>query len=160
MNTMRTHRYASSLCALLLCAGCASTPESTPERDEWAKHFEPVTRDSVIYVYRPDMQSPMASTELYVNRRLVGSSLPGTYFRIPVLPGNSVIDVFAGDGSPITVATRGNDVVFVELRNYGTDEGTPNMRFRQVSAEAGKQAILDCCSRLELYKSDQPRLLW
>ena len=160
MNTMRTHRYDFALSAALLCAGCVSTPESTPERDAWAKHFEPVTRDSVIYVYRPDTLGTMATTELFVNGRLVGSSLPGTYFRIPVLPGRSVIEPFSGYGAPITVETSGNDVVFVELQNYSSVDGTPNMRFRQVSAEAGKQAILACCSRLELLRSDQPRLLW
>ena len=146
--------------ALALCAACASTPEATRDRDAWAKHFEPVTRDSVIYVYRPDPLGTIAVTELFIDERLVGSSLPGTYFRIPVLPGRHVLETFAGHGGSIEVETRGNDVVFVELPNYSSVDGTPNMRFRQVSPEAGKQAILVCCSRLETWRPGQPRLLW
>ena len=160
MNAMRTYRVAFCLCAALLGGACTSTPESTRERDAWAKEFEPVTRDSVIYVYRPDFSGTMAVTDLSVDNRLVGSSLPGTYFRIPVLPGRHLLEVFAAHGEPIEVVTHGNDVIFVELQNYSSVDGTPNMRFRIVSAERAKPAIIACCSRLETIRHDQPRLLW
>jgi hypothetical protein len=139
---------------------CTSTPESTPERDAWAKEFEPLTRDSVIYVYRPDPLVATAVTDLYVDERLVGSSLPGTYFRIPVLPGRHVVETFAGDGPSIEVETRGTEVVFLELRSYSGVDGAPNMRFRRVSPEDGKRAILNCCARLEVWRPGQQRLLW
>ena len=153
-------RVPIALAAALLCAACASTPESTPERDAWAKEFEPLTRDSVIYVYRPDPPGTIAVTELYVDGRLVGSSLPATYFRIPVLPGRHVLETFAGHGPAIEVDTRGTEVVFLELRNYSSTDGTPNMFFRQVRPEVGQKAILACCARLENWRPDQPRLLW
>ena len=157
---MRTYRAVPPLSAALLCAACTSTPESTRDRDAWAKEFEPVTRDSVIYVYRPDPMGSMAVTDLSVDKRLIGSSLPGTYFRIPVLPGRHLLEVFAAHGQPLEVATHGNDIVFVELQNYSSVDGTPNMRFRVVSPEHAKPAIITCCSRLENYRSDQQRLMW
>jgi hypothetical protein len=157
---MKAPRACSALFAALILAACTSTPESTPERDAWAKEFEPVTRDSVIYVYRPDMLGTMAVTDLYVDKRLIGSSLPGTFNRIAVLPGHHLLEVFAAHGAPIEVVTHGNDVVFVELQNYSSVDGTPNMRFRVVPPEHGKAAILACCSRLENFRHDQPRLMW
>ena len=160
MIPMRTSAAVFSLAAALLCWACTSTPEATPERDRWAKEFEPVVRDSVIYVYRPDPPGTMAVTDLFVNQRLVGSSLPGTYFRIPVLPGRNRLETFAAHGEPIDIVTRGNDVVFVELQNHSAQEGTPNMRFRIVPPERGKAAIRACCSRLETWRQDQPRLLF
>ena len=119
-----------------------------------------MTRDSVIYVYRPDPWVTTAVTELFADDRLIGSSLPGTYFRIPVLPGRHVIETFAGHGPSIEVETRGTEVVFLELRSYSGTDGSPNMRFRRVSPEGGKRAILDCCARLEIWRPGQPRLLW
>ena len=153
-------RLLLTVTTLLLCSACASTPESTAERDAWAKEFEPLTRDSVIYVYRPDPAGTIAVTELYVDGRLIGSSLPETYFRISVLPGRHLVETFAGHGPPIEVETRGNDVIFLELQNYSSTDGTPNMRFRRVSPEAGKKAILACCARLETLQRGQQRLLW
>ena len=157
---MRTFRPASPVFAALFCAACTSTPESTRERDAWAKQFEPVSRDSVIYVYRPDTLGTMAVTDLFVDKRLIGSSLPGSYNRIPVLPGRHLVEVFAAHGEPIEVVTHGNDVIFVELQNYSSTDGTPNMRFRIVTPEHGKAAILACCARLENWRQDQPRLMW
>src|SRR5262245_8848737 len=100
----------SSLIALMaLCAACASTPEATPERDAEAKRFEPVTRDAVIYVYRDDSLGSGGVTTLFANDRLVGSSLPGTFFRIIVLPGRTVLETLPPDTGRIEVETRGND---------------------------------------------------
>lgn len=157
---MHTNKIIAILSALLLCAACASTPEATPERDAEAKRFEPVTRDAVIYVYRPDMSGTAATATLYANGRIIGASIPGTYFRIIVLPGRTLLDTFPPDAGRIEVETRGNDVVFIEMRTHGGDEGTPNTHFRRMPPEAAKAAILDCCTMLEVWRSNQPRLLF
>lgn len=153
-------RLRMALCAALISAACASTPEATPERDADAKRFEPVTRDAVIYVYRPDVWVTSAVTTLYANGSVVGSSLPGTYFRIIVLPGRTVLESFPAHGEGIEVETRGNDVTFVELRNYGPEDGVPSMVFRRVPPEIAKAAILRCCALLETWRPGQPRLLF
>ena len=157
---MRTSSVALCVYVLLLCGGCASTPEATPERDAEAKQFEPVTRDAVIYIYRPDVPGKTEAIALYANHRLIGSSLPGTYFRIIVLPGPTVIETFPADGGYIEVETRGNDVTFVEMRDYGGVDSSAMVRFRRMPPEAAKAEILECCSMLEVWRPGQPRLLF
>ena len=154
---MRTHNV---LLATLLCVACVSTPEAPPERDAEAKRFEPVTRDSVIYVYRADIGADTPPTTLIVNNRIVGSSLVGTFFRIIVLPGRTVLETEVPDPGRIEIETRGNDVVFVEMRTSGGPDGPPSSRFRRMPPEVAKPAILDCCSLLETWRPNQPRLLW
>ena len=148
------------LVAGILCTACASTPEATFDRDAEAKEFEPVTRDAVIYVYRPGSTLGGPETTLWTDRRLVGSSLPGTFFRVIVLPGRNVIDTSPPDTGYIEVGTRGNDVTFVEMRTLGGPEGSPTSHFRIVPAEEGKAAIRACCNRLEVWRYDQPKLLF
>ena len=144
--------------AALLCSACASTPEATRERDTEAKEFEPVTRDAVIYVYRPGFTLGSPETTLWTDRRLVGSSLPGTFFRVIVFPGRSVIDTSPPDTGRIEVGTQGNDVTFVEMRTLGGPDGAPTSYFRVVSPEEAKAAIRACCNRLEVWRYDQRRL--
>jgi hypothetical protein len=146
------------LLAALFCVACVVTPEAPSERDAAAKRFEPVTRDSVIYVYRADIGE--VTTTLIANDRLVGLSLPGTFFRIIVLPGRTVLETMVPDPGRIEVETRGNDVVFVEMRTSGGSDGPPSSRFRRMPPEVAKAAILDCCSMLETWRIDQPRLMW
>jgi hypothetical protein len=153
-------KIVAGLSAVLFCAACASTPEATPERDAAAKRFEPVTRDSVIYVYRPDFATSAGSTTLVANGRIVGESLAETYFRIIVLPGRTVLDTLPPDSGRIEIETRGNDVVFVEMRVGGGQEGPPNTHFRRLPPEIAKPAIVKCCSMLETWRPDQPRVLW
>ena len=145
---------------LLLCAACTSTPQAIPERDAEAKRFEPVTRDAVVYIYRPGIVLAGPETTLWVDNRLVGSSLPGTFFRVIVLPGRNLIDTSPPDIGRLEVATQGNDVTFVEMRTEGGPDGTPSSRFRVMPPEEAKAAIVRCCSMLETWRHDQPRLLW
>jgi hypothetical protein len=155
MAFMRTY---SVLFAALFCVACVVTPEAPPARDAEAKRFEPVTRDSVIYIYRADIGE--ATTTLIANDRLVGLSLPGTFFRIIVLAGRTVLETMVPDPGRIEIETRGNDVVFVEMRTSGGSDGPPSSRFRRMPPEVAKAAILDCCSMLETWRVDQPRLMW
>jgi hypothetical protein len=157
---MPPKNFAAILTAAALVAACVSTPEGTPERDAEAKRFEPVTRDSVIYVYRPDFASTAGITTLLANGRIVGASLPLTFFRIIVLPGRTVLDTLAPDMGRIEVETRGNDVVFIEMRTAGGTETAPSSHFRRVPPEKARAAILDCCTMLETWRPGQSRLLW
>ena len=151
-------RY-SLLLLLLLGAGCASTPEASREGDEEAKRFEPVTRDAVIYVYRPDRWTTSAATTLWADGRLVGESLPGTYFRVIVFPGRTLLHTSGPDTGRIEVTTRGNDVTYVEM--VTNNEDSPQTIFRLVPAEPAQAAIRACCTRLEVWRPGQPRwLLW
>jgi hypothetical protein len=119
-----------------------------------------VTREAVIYIYRPGTVLSGPETTLWVDNRLVGSSLPGTYFRVIALPGRNVIDTSPPDTGRIQITTQGNDVTFVEMRAEGGPNGAPVSRFRVVPPEEAQAAITACCHRLETWRYNQPRLLW
>ena len=146
---------------VLLCASCASTPEASPERDAAAKEFEAVTRDAVIYVYRPDARGTSTNTTLWVDERLNGESLPRTYFRNIVFPGRNVIETSPPDSGRIVVRTHPSEVIYVEMRTTGgSEEGSPSSHFRVMPAKEAQAAIRACCTRLEIWHHGQPRLLW
>ena len=155
-------RYASrrgyaAFAMLLLCMGCASTPEASRERDEEAKRFEPVTRDSVIYIYRPDRSRFAAPTTLWADGLLVGESLPGSYFRVIVFPGRTLLHTSGPDTGRIEVNTGGNDVTYVEMQT--NNEESPQTLFRLMRAEDAQAAIQACCTRLEVWRPGQTRVL-
>lgn len=148
-----------SASVLVLClSACASTPEADPVRDAEAKRFEPVTRDAVIYIYRPDRGSGAAQTTLWADGRLVGVSLPETFFRFIALPGKTLLHTSGPDNGRIEVNTRGNDVTYVEMRT--DDDQSPMSRFRVVTADEARAAIRRCCTMLEVWRPGQPRLVW
>jgi hypothetical protein len=157
-NPISRLRHGLALVALMVCAGCASTPEASSERDAQAKRFEPVTRDAVVYVYRPDHWSFAADTTLWADGRLIGASVPQTYFRFTVLPGRTVLHTSGPDTGRIEITTRGNDIVYVEMQT--ADPITPTSVLRVVPAEKAQAQIRECCTMLEVWRPGQPRLFW
>jgi len=143
---------------VLLLNACAATPEATRERDEEAKRFEPVTRDSVVYVYRPDRGTGAAEATLWANGRLVGISLPLTFFRAIVLPGRTVLHTSGSDNGRIEFETRGNDVTYVEMQTF--NDQSPVSSFKVMPAEEAQSAIRSCCTMLEVWRPGQPRIFW
>ncbi|MPZ44113.1 MAG: hypothetical protein GEV05_12035 [Betaproteobacteria bacterium] len=149
-----------ALGTIALVAACASTPQATPERTAEARRFEPVTREAVIYIYRSGVALSGPETTLWVDNRLVGASLPGTFFRVIALPGRNVIDTSPPDTGRIEITTQGNDVTYVEMITEGGRNNPPNTRFRLMQPDDAKAAIAYCCWMLETWRYNQPRLLW
>lgn len=138
-------------------AGCTSTPQATTERDAEAKRFLARPDAAVIYVYRFDIgTTEMASddTVLYVDGRLIGSTLPLTFFRFDVREGAHLLHGAGHDQGSLKLETREGEVYFVMLlaANGMSD-------FRRVSAETGKRDILRCCSLMENWTPGQRPLL-
>lgn len=154
----RSRGRVLALACIALLSACASTPEANRERDEEAKRFEPVTRDSVVYVYRPDRGTGAAETTLWANGRLVGISLPLTFFRVIVLPGRTVLHTSGSDSGRIVIDTRGNDVTYVEMQTF--DDQSPVTSFKVMPDEDAQSAIRGCCTMLEVWRPGQPRLFW
>ena len=141
---------------LALLGGCAATSEASREADVEAKRFESAPRAAIIYLYRADTPSNATST-IWVDDRIVGQSLPATYFRVAVRPGRNRIAAFAPDQGRLEIDTRGGGVFFVAMR-VGGDVDTPgNTLFRSVPPEAGKTEILRCCTMLETWRPGQWR---
>jgi hypothetical protein len=140
---------------LALLAGCSTTPEASREKDADAKRFEPAMRAATIYLYRPDIRGGVAT--IWIDNRLVGQSVSGTYFRVPVRAGRNVINASGSDLGRIELETKEEGVYFVEMRVRGEDEGSSTTVFRSVVTDAGQKAIAQCCTLLETWRPGQPR---
>ena len=152
-----TPRTALPLVLILaLLGGCAATPEAPPASDAEAKRFESAPRAAIIYLYRADTPSSATST-IWVDDRLVGQSLPATYFRVAVRPGRNYIAAFAPDQGRLEIDTREGGVFFVAMQVGGDFETPGDTIFRSVPPEAGKAEILRCCTMLETWRPGQWR---
>ena len=152
-------RLLYTVIAALLCAACAATPEATPERDAEAKRFEAASRSAVIYLYRGDFSSPGVTT-ITVDGRLVGQSLPRTYFRVIAWPGRNRIQATGADAGRLEIQTDDGGVYFVSMHVLGETESSSTTIFRSATPVAGKAAIQRCCTLLETWRPGQPRLMW
>jgi len=150
-------RRLFTLAAATWLAGCTSVPQATAERDAEAKHFIARPDAATIYVYRDDyaaMEPATDGTVLYVGGRLIGATLPATYFRFDVRAGEHLLQGYAYDQGSLKIDTRFGEIYFVSLQSTG---GTS--RFTLVTPETGKRDILRCCALLENWAPDQRPLL-
>ena len=146
------------LVAMIALAGCASTPQASRERDAEAKRFLSRPDAAVIYVYRNDFPTLGGESSndsvLYVNDRLIGATLPMTFFRFDVRAGEHLLRGVARDMGRLTLNTRDGELYFVSLQVVG---GTSI--FRRVEPETGMRDILRCCSLMENWEPGQRPLL-
>jgi len=143
--------------AVLALGGCASVPQATPERDAEAKRFVGRPDTAMIYVYRDDFafEEPSSQdTVLYVDGRLIGATLPKTFFRFDVRAGMHLLHGFGYDQGSLKIDTRSGEIYFVSLQATGG-----NSLFTLVKPETGKRDILRCCALMENWAPDQRPLL-
>jgi len=147
--------WAVLAAATLALAGCVATPEATPERDAEAKRFIPRPGAATIYVYRPGFSSADRNDPaLHVDDRLIGETLPGTFFRVEVPPGKRVLYTFGPGGSQVEIDARPGELHFVALEVSGSQS-----RFVRVTPDGGRREIVRCCALLENWASGQRPLL-
>jgi len=138
----------------LLLAGCASTPQASREHDAEAKQFRTHPNASTIYVYRSRFDRLEDQTVLYIDGRLVGETLPGTYFRIDTPPGRHVLSGIGIDSGKVALDTRPSQLYYVELT---VTEGLSN--FRLMPEDTGRKRVVECCALLENWAPGQRPLL-
>lgn len=148
---------AAILIAVLCFAGCASTPQSSPVEDSLSKQFITHPDSATLYVYRPD-RSPgwddINDTVLYVGDRLIGTTLPATFFRIDLLPGVYLLHGVAHDNGSLKVEVRRGEATFVMLTSTSGAS-----RFARVEPEKAKRDITACCALMDNWKPGQRPLL-
>jgi hypothetical protein len=150
-------RAAAATASLIVAlGGCASVPEATPERDAVAKQFEIRPGGAALYVFRNDFPGAMAQEDsvLYVDDRLIGATLPGTFFRIDLAPGTHELHGYGYDRGNLRVRARDGEARFVALNVIG---GVSH--FRAVPPDAGKREIARCCALMENWQPGQRPLL-
>lgn len=143
--------WAALAAAVLTLGGCASTPQASFERDTEAKQFITHPGTAAVYVYRDDFpSSDSADSVLYADNRLIGATLPGTYFRLDVRPGVRLLQGMGYDQGRLKVETRSGELHFVSLNVI-----VGRSHFTVVSPETGKRAIRACCALLENWAPGQ-----
>ena len=147
-------KRALALAAVFLAA-CASTPLASPDRDADAKRFETAPDAAIIYLYRIDTGDGVST--VWVDGRLIGDTLPETYFRIAVRPGRNRVTASAGDAGNIAIETRMGEVYFIAMRVQGEAHSEAQTNFQSAAPETGKAAILRCCKLLEAWRPGQSR---
>jgi len=149
-------KRAAVACLLMALGGCAAVPEAVPARDAEAKRFETRPGAATLYVYRNDSTGNAwrEDSVLYVGDRLLGATLPGTYFRIDLLAGRHELLGYGHDQGSLRIQTRDGEAQFVALNVVG---GTSY--FSPVTPEAGKREIARCCVLMENWGPGQRPLL-
>ncbi len=150
------HRPSIALAAAALAlGGCASTPEAAPERDTEAKRFISHPGAATLYVYRADFSSLDGDDPvLYVDNRLIGATLSGTFFRIDVRPGAHVLRGYAHDNGSLRMEIRSGELYFVSLNVISGQS-----QFGRVESETGRRELVRCCVLLENWAPGQRPLL-
>ena len=140
--------------AALILAGCASTPEASREADVEAKEFHTHPSASTIYVYRSEFNDLEDHNVLYMDGRLIGATLPGTFFRIDAVGGRHVLHGMGADMGSIALDTMAGELYFVSL-----DVIAGHSRFTIVPPPVAKQRVRACCALLERWAPGQRPLL-
>ena len=140
---------------VLALAGCASVPQASLERDSEAKQFLAQPGAATVYVYRPDFWAGRGDESvLYADGRLIGATLPGTYFRIDLRAGPHILHGYGYDHGRLKVEPRYGEIIFVALT---VSSGASH--FETVEPEDAKRAIARCCVLLENWAPGQRPLL-
>ena len=146
-----------SLLVLLLAVvgGCASTPQSSRQRDAEVKQFITYPATSAIYIYRPNPRAvDDEDTVLYVDGRLIGATLPRSFFRVDVNPGMHQLNGMGPDQGSLRIETRPGQNYFVELQAIGG-----NSFFAVVEPQLAQRTIIACCEAMENWAPGQRPLL-
>ena len=149
-------RYILLLAALLFTGGCASVPQASDPRDAEAKKFITHPGSAAIYVYRTDFgyDSTEAESTLWMDNRLIGNTLPRSFFRIDARPGRRVLHGHAHDSGRLVLDVKAEELYFVSL-----DVSGGLSRFALVPTDTGKSVLLRCCAMMENWAPGQRPLL-
>lgn len=154
LQSARIVRAALLVSLLALATGCTSTPQASADRDAAAKAFVTHPATAAIYIYRIPGSGVKGDSVLYVNGRLIGSTLPGGFFRVDARPGMQVLNGVAHDSGRIEFEARAGEIRFVALEVVaGISHFSPR------DAQSGRRELLDCCVLLENWAPGQRPLL-
>lgn len=125
--------------------------------DADAKRFESAPNAAIIYFYRPAAPGGGAASTIWVDGRLIGETLPTTFFRVPVRAGRNRITASGNDTGRLEIDTQADGLYFVEMQVLGEAQSATTTIFRSVAPETGKAAIVGCCRLLEAWRPGQSR---
>jgi hypothetical protein len=146
----------ATLVAVCTLAGCASTPQASAERDAEAKLFIPQPDEATIYIYRlrASRDIDRDNTTLWMSGRLIGSTLPQTFFWIQTPPGPQLFNGVGPDNGRLRLEVSPGQIYFVRLQVTAGQS-----RMELVDPAQGRQELTACCVLLEYWRPGQRPLL-
>jgi len=146
MKTQRFRSLAILAIAAAALAACAYTPTASREMDSAMKQFPVYSDAATIYVYRSYLNRADEWSTLYMDGHLVGTTRPGTYFRIDTVPARHVFHGTGVDPGSIAVKMQAGQIYFLRL-----DVIARESNFRLEPAAVGRKQLLDCCDMIEVW---------
>jgi hypothetical protein len=139
MTTTKPWTIAAAI-SLLVIAACAPLPPSP--QDIQAKQFRTVSDKAVLYLFRdaPDFADEAAT--VLVNDSIQGTTYPGTYFRLELVPGRHRVSGFAGDSGIIEFEALAGTIRFLQQSVARTPSRLHHSYFRFVGESYGREAVL------------------
>lgn len=154
MNPARACLWIFAVAALgAFGAGCTSTPQASAGRDAEAKQFLSSPGSSTLYVYRTDFGN-VDDSVLWIDNRLIGSTLSRTFFRVNLEPGLHRLNGAGHDIGDIVIETRPSELYFVSLSVIAG-----HSYFRLEPPDKARIALTTCCALLENWAPGQRPLL-
>jgi len=135
----------ATMVLLALLSGCAaSVPMANLEQDTKAKDFIPLPGMGSLYIYRNEFDPGLAffSSDVSVNRTVIGKIANKTYFRLNLWPGKYQVESY-GDNvvqMPVIIDAGKNHFVWQKVKRGAYVAETPLVR---VSEEVGRANVME-----------------
>jgi hypothetical protein len=134
-------RAVTSFLIAVVVSGCAQLPP-TPADIE-AKRFQPLAHKAVIYVVRQPLDSDEAGWLLMDTGEQI-TTLPGTYYRWEVPPGQRRIMGITPSSMDVTVDARPGQIYFLRHTVIGTPRSGPTLSaLTPVGPQLGQALVTD-----------------
>ena len=138
-----TNFFLSVLFISLTGVGCASIKKSSPELDQNAKKFTPLTGKANIYIFRDELLGGAVSINVDIDGTLIGTTAAKTFLLASVYPGKHVIHSNAENESVLEVETQKNKNYFI-WQEVKMGILFARNKLQQVTEENGKSRIKEC----------------
>lgn len=89
-----------------------------------------------------------------INDRLIGATLPLTFFKVDINPGRQPLNGLGLDNGVLELETRPGGGYFIQLQVI-----SGHSRFETVALEQSRLEMPDCCGLLENWRPGQHPLL-
>ena len=135
-----TKTWIGILAALGLVAGCAGLGPTAQETQ--AVRIEGTPGMAVIYLVRTDPDVTYLTTPVLVAERMIGSTHPGSYYRLEVPAGRHVFSGSGFDSGSLAVDVQADRVYFVQHTVTGHQRITnPHSFFRLIDEARAREAM-------------------
>src|SRR5688572_13295366 len=109
--------WIGALSLLAALTGCESMLPSSQAMQ--AVRIEGTPGMAVIYIVRPDPDLSVVAAPIALDDRLLGTTYPGTYFRVEVPAGRHRLSGYGVDSGNITLDVQAGQVYFVQQHVAG-----------------------------------------